>query len=60
MSWLETIIRTIFDWILEIPPDLLGRKVEGWLDQAANRRRRKKKSGHRKVYKNRKPARAFK
>jgi len=40
MVWLEIVIRTIIDWLLEIPLDLLGRKIERSLDQAADRQRR--------------------
>lgn len=40
VMWLEIIFRTLLDWILELPPDLLGRKVERILDGYAEKRRR--------------------
>jgi hypothetical protein len=40
MSWLSILIRTIIDWLRELPPDLLGRKVERLLDRCAGHRRR--------------------
>ena len=55
MAWIKILIRTIIDWFLEIPPNLLGRGVERFLDQAAERRRLKRKIRHRKVRRNRMP-----
>ena len=43
MAWLEIVIRTVVDWLLEIPLDLLGRKIERCLDGVAGRRRRQRR-----------------
>jgi hypothetical protein len=40
MSIFGFIFRKIMDWILELPPDLLGRKIERILDRGSERRRR--------------------
>jgi hypothetical protein len=48
MTWLEILIGKAIEWLLEIPLDLLGRKVEKLLDQAAERRRRTRTKGGRK------------
>jgi hypothetical protein len=40
MNLFGLIIRKIFDWLLEIPPDLLGRKIERVLDRLAEQRQR--------------------
>lgn len=49
MTWWEILIGKLFDWLLEIPLNLLGRKVERLLDQAAERRRRARTKGRRKL-----------
>jgi hypothetical protein len=54
MIWLIIVIRKVIDWVLEIPPDLLGRRIELFLDQAAERRRRGPLRSGRKKNENRK------
>src|SRR4029077_10318612 len=49
MLWLGVLIQTIIDWLREIPPDLLGRKVERLLDQSADRHQRGRKIRGRKA-----------
>lgn len=50
MSLLKVLIGKILEWLLEIPPDLLGRQVERFLDRNADRGhqvRRQNRRGHR-------------
>jgi hypothetical protein len=56
MDWLEILIRTIGDWLRELPPDLLGRKVEQFLDRSPEHRRKLRKSRGRGPWKHRKRA----
>lgn len=53
MGWMQFIIQTIIGWILEIPPDLLGRKVERFLDRGDERQARARQ-GHPRKHANRK------
>jgi hypothetical protein len=43
MIWIELLLAKLVDWLWEIPPDLLGRKVERFLDEAADRRYSRRK-----------------
>ena len=43
MNLLVTLVRTVIGWLLEIPPDLLGRRIENVLDRAADRTTQSKK-----------------
>src|SRR5579864_7685134 len=43
MIWIELLLARLVDWLWEIPPDLLGRKVERFLDEAAERRHSRRK-----------------
>jgi len=45
MMWIQVLIQTILDWLREIPPDILGRKVERFLDRSTKDRRRKARRG---------------
>jgi hypothetical protein len=56
MLWFEILVRPIVDWLLELPADLLGRKVERLLDRAARRNRRRRSSWRGKLRKGRKGA----
>ena len=40
MSLIQLLIKKVLDWLLELPPDLIGRKIERALDREADRRRR--------------------
>lgn len=40
MNFLGLILGRLLDWLLELPPDLLGRKIERILDRASGKRRR--------------------
>jgi hypothetical protein len=51
MELVEVLIRKVIDWLLEIPLDRLGRRVERFLDRAGELRRRKRKPWHRKTRK---------
>jgi hypothetical protein len=57
MTWLEMLFRTVVAWLFEIPPDLLGRKVERLLDGAAERNRRRRASSRRKLPRRRREGR---
>lgn len=47
MTWLNIVVQTFIGWLLEIPPDLLGRRIESMLDRAADRTSLRKKRTHR-------------
>jgi hypothetical protein len=47
MTWLNIVVQTFIGWLLEIPPDLLGRRIENMLDRAADRTSRRKKRTYR-------------
>jgi hypothetical protein len=47
MTWLNTVIQTFIGWLLEIPPDLLGRRIEDMLDRAADRTSRRSRRARR-------------
>jgi hypothetical protein len=42
MFLIQLLVGKIWDWLLELPPELFGRKIEQALDRAAERRRRRK------------------
>jgi len=60
MAWVQILIQTILGWLLEIPPNLLGRGIERLLDRSSDGRRRKRKSWRRKRRISRRPAKAEK
>jgi hypothetical protein len=47
MIWIQIIASKLIDWLLELPPDLLGRRIERMLDHMAERRRRLRRVGPR-------------
>lgn len=48
MVWLDIFIKTIMEWLLKFPQDLLSHKVEGVLDRVGERGGRKRKVRHHK------------
>ncbi len=49
MIWIQIIVSKIIDWLLQLPPDLLSRRVEKTLDRIAERRKRPRRVGARRT-----------
>jgi hypothetical protein len=49
MDIIGLVVRKFLEWLLELPPNLLGRRIERRLDRIAERRRRHRRVGARRT-----------